>query len=175
MRLFQDTNVLLDVAMKRAGLVEGSSAVVSLCGSEPHECWIAWHTLSNIFYILHRHLKSATRSRQFVNELLAWVQVPAVDQGDACRARDLPMQDLEDAMKVAAAEACRADVIITRNVTDFTGSPIPACTPEDFLARNSGSTSFSYVLGGLSLANSGSSHVPDPHGQQAEHEREHRI
>lgn len=77
-----------------------------------------------------------------MNELLVWVQVAAVNQENACRARDLPMQDRKDAMQVAAAEACRADVIITRNVTDFTGSPIPACTPEDFLARNAGSTSF---------------------------------
>jgi hypothetical protein len=28
-----------------------------------------------------------------------------------------------------------ADYIITRNTKDFTASPIPAITPEDFLAR----------------------------------------
>ena len=43
---------------------------------------------------------------------------------------------LEDALQVSAAEACRADVILTRNKADF-GTPvrITVLTPEEFSSR----------------------------------------
>jgi len=41
-------------------------------------------------------------------------------------------------MQVVAAEAVAADMIITRNLRDFSGSPVPAIRPEDFLARFKG-------------------------------------
>jgi hypothetical protein len=43
------------------------------------------------------------------------------------------MRDFEDAMQVAAARECTADVIATRNTRDFGGSPIPARKPESIL------------------------------------------
>ena len=43
------------------------------------------------------------------------------------------MPDFENAMQVAAARACGARHIITRNVSDFRRSPIPALTPRDAL------------------------------------------
>jgi len=54
---------------------------------------------------------------------------------DAFRyAATLPMKDFEDAMQVAAARACGAEVIATRNVKDFRRSPIPAKTPDEVVA-----------------------------------------
>jgi len=43
------------------------------------------------------------------------------------------MADFEDAMQVAAAAACRAEVIATRNLRDFARSPIRAASPERLL------------------------------------------
>ena len=37
-------------------------------------------------------------------------------------------------MQAVAAEACGADCIVTRNKPDFTGSPVPVLTPQEFLA-----------------------------------------
>ncbi len=48
-------------------------------------------------------------------------------------AAKLPMADFEDAMQVAAARACGAQYIITRNLADFRRSPIPAIAPRDAL------------------------------------------
>ena len=48
---------------------------------------------------------------------------------------DLPMADFEDALQVAAASACGARSIVTRNARDFARSPIPAVTPAEALAR----------------------------------------
>ena len=41
----------------------------------------------------------------------------------------------EDAVQVAAARACGASHIVTRNVRHFARSPIPAITPREALAQ----------------------------------------
>jgi len=43
------------------------------------------------------------------------------------------MRDL-DGLQLAAAVACGADVLLTRNTDDFKDSPILVMTPEEFLA-----------------------------------------
>jgi len=45
------------------------------------------------------------------------------------------MSDFEDAIIAATALRENAEYIITRNIKDFTQSPIPAITPSDFLRR----------------------------------------
>ena len=45
----------------------------------------------------------------------------------------LEMTDFEDAMQVAAARACGARFVVTRNTRDFRRSPIPAITPQEAL------------------------------------------
>jgi len=50
-------------------------------------------------------------------------------------AAQLDMRNLEDAMQVAAAVACHADVIATRNIRDYSKSPIRAETPQAVLER----------------------------------------
>ena len=43
--------------------------------------------------------------------------------------------DLEDRLQVECAQMVNADYIITRNISDFSTSPIPAILPEDFLKK----------------------------------------
>lgn len=50
-------------------------------------------------------------------------------------AASLPMPDFEDAMQAAAARACGARHIVTRNVKDFERSPVPAITPQEALLQ----------------------------------------
>ena len=43
------------------------------------------------------------------------------------------MRDFEDAMQVAAARACGARHIVTRNLRDYARSPIPSISPQEVL------------------------------------------
>ena len=52
-------------------------------------------------------------------------------------ARALGMDDFEDAVVAASAEAAKCDHIATRNVADFAKSKVPAIHPADFLASYS--------------------------------------
>ena len=89
---------------------------------------MAWHTVSNVYYIVARERGTAF-ARQSIADFLAFVEVVRTDTADVRYALDLPMADFEDALQAAAARACGARSIVTRNVRDFARSPVPAVTP----------------------------------------------
>ena len=91
--------------------------------------------MATLAYLIERQ-HSAPQARDFVRSLLAWADVAATQRSDAQQALDWPMPDYEDALQAAAAVACGAQVVITRNVRDFKGSPVPAMTPEDFIRQH---------------------------------------
>jgi len=129
-----DADVLLDVALDLRPHVGQSTDLLDSLERSSAAGFIAWHTVSN-FYYLSVVRRGRPAARQFVTELLAFINVAPTSTEDMRYAARLAMRDLEDAMQVAAARACKADVIATRNVKDFHGSPIPAMKPADIVSQ----------------------------------------
>ena len=129
-----DTDVLIDVALDRRPYSGPSSELLNQVERGPQRAFVAWHTLSNFYYLV-RPAHGDADARDFISELVRFVAVAPVDTAAARYAVSLPMADFEDAMQVAAARACGAQHIVTRNVRDFVRSPIPAVTPQDALDR----------------------------------------
>ena len=133
MRLLLDINIILDVAFQRPG-EPASSALIASC-SQQNQAWLAWHSVATLAYLIERQL-NATTARSIIADLLTWAQVATTGHADAVQALKLPMADFEDALQAAAAQACGADYIITRNGRDFAKAPVAALSPEEFLARH---------------------------------------
>ena len=127
-----DTDVILDVALDRDPHVEASAALLDRLERGPVKGFVAWHTLSNLYYML-RPDGGGADVRAFLTGLTAFLRVAPPDTEGFRLAASLPMPDLEDAMQVAAALACGARFIATRNGRDFRTSPVPAITPADAL------------------------------------------
>jgi predicted nucleic acid-binding protein len=134
MRVFLDTNILLDVLLNRPGLVEGSEDVIVRSEDAGAAIFVAWHGLATAYYLLKRG-RTESEALAEVDKILAWAQVATAGDAEARTARNLGLPDFEDALQAAAAAACGADWIVTRDCNGFTNSPVPAITPEDFLAR----------------------------------------
>ena len=132
MRLLIDINVLLDVALQRPG-APASAQLLARCGRQ-YEAWLAWHSIATLAYLIERQ-QSAISGRDFIRGMLGWADVAQTSKVDALAALDLPIGDFEDALQVAAAMACGAQFVITRNERDFKNSPVPALSPDDFLRR----------------------------------------
>jgi predicted nucleic acid-binding protein len=131
MRALLDTDILLDVALAREPHASASADVLRWAEAGG-DAAVAWHSLTNCAYLLKGGGKS------FLERLLNLVEVAPVATADARRALALPLPDIEDAFQVAAALAWRADAIVTRNVSDFRRSPVPAISPAAFLKRTVG-------------------------------------
>jgi predicted nucleic acid-binding protein len=124
----------MDVALGRADFGPGSRALLEWCQRTPQTTVVAWHTISNLFYLLEA-ARSNAFAREFLGELLTFVTVAAGDTQAVRRALAMRMRDFEDALQVVAATSAEADYIVTRNVADYRGSMIPVLTPVDFLKR----------------------------------------
>ncbi|MGH7628038.1 MAG: hypothetical protein ACREOF_01345 [Gemmatimonadales bacterium] len=70
-----------------------------------------------------------------VFELARFVEVAPTTTESLRAAAALDLRDFEDAMQVAAAQACGAEVIATRKVRDYVRSPVRATTPRSLLAE----------------------------------------
>jgi predicted nucleic acid-binding protein len=129
-----DTDVLIDVALDRGEHAEPAGGLLDALEQRPGTGFLAWHTVSNFYYLVSP-ARGRTGTREFILDLLGFVEVAPTTTKDLRFAAQLQMQDFEDAMQVAAAVACRADVIATRNTRDYPRNPIPAETPKAVLQR----------------------------------------
>ena len=127
-----DTDILIDVALDRRPHSDASSGILEWVEKGGEEACIAWHTVSN-FHYLTRQALGGDGTLNFILDLTRFVSVSATDTESVRYAARLPMPDFEDAMQVAAARACGARLIITRNIPDYRQSPIPAITPAQAL------------------------------------------
>lgn len=129
-----DTDVLIDVAVDRHPHSEPASELLSRIEHGAEAAWIAWHTVANFYYLVAPTMGSMG-TRRFIADLTRFVSVSPTDTNGIRYAAELPMADFEDAMQVAAARACGARLIVTRNVKDYKRSPIPAVVPREALSR----------------------------------------
>lgn len=129
-----DTDVLIDVALDRHPHSQSSCKLLDRIERGARRTFVAWHTLSNFYYLVKR-TRGGADTRGFIADLVRFVSVAPADTNALRYAVSLPIPDFEDAMQVAAARACGAEHIVTRNVTDFERSPIPAITPGEALDR----------------------------------------
>jgi len=127
-----DTDVLIDVALDRQPFSDAASELLDRLQTGPKRAFVAWHTLSNFCYLVAPS-HGGSDVRDFITELIRFVAVAECGTEAIAYAAQLVMIDFEDAMQVAAARACGARFIVTRNTRDFRRSPIPAITPSEAL------------------------------------------
>lgn len=129
-----DTDVLIGVALDELPHSDASSEILEWIEKGGEDACIAWHTVSNLYHIVAiRERRGRDSALNFILHLTRFVSVVPTDTESVRYAARLPMSDFEDAMQVAAARACGARLIITRNISDYRQSPIPAITPAQAL------------------------------------------
>lgn len=129
-----DLNVVLDVLLERPGYAAARD-VLLLGENGSHRLHLSSHAVPTFAYLLE-HAKVPHRT---IHEQLDWVlhmfQISPVHADLLAEALKSPLRDYEDAVVEVTATECHAEAIITRNIKDFKGSRVPACTPEDYLAN----------------------------------------
>jgi predicted nucleic acid-binding protein len=132
MKLLIDTNIILDVLMKRADFYDKSSRVLKLCEINKAEGFLSATSVTDVHYFLRKAV-SHDQVRETMKTLLAIIDVAAVTKADIHHAFSYDMADYEDAVQTACAKRIGADYIVTRNQKDFLASPVKAVAPDFFL------------------------------------------
>ena len=122
-----DTDVLIDIALDRRPHSEPASELLDRVERGAHSAYIAWHTVSNFYYLVAPS-SGGMNARDFIVDLTRFVEVAPTDTQALHYAAELPMADFEDA--ASRRRSCAARYIVTRNVKDFA-----LANPRDHPAR----------------------------------------
>jgi len=133
MKIVIDNNVILDVFQNREPFVQFSSRVLRLVETKQVKGYVTANSITDIHYVLSRALKDKEKVYAAIDILLQLIDIIDVTAKDVKNAFHPDVGDFEDELISVCAKRTKMDYIITRNIKDFTNSPVPAITPEDFL------------------------------------------
>ena len=132
MKVVVDLNILIDVLQQREPFFSASAKVCDLISNGRCEGVVAAHSVTTLFYIIHRC--ADWRSADVAFEwMLSTFKVAPADKSVFLAARALGFSDFEDAVVAATAAANLCDFIVTRNLNDFSQSTVPAVAPEEMI------------------------------------------
>ena len=132
-RVLLDVNVVLDVLLDRAPFADASSAVWAAVEQGHAEGLLSAHAVTTLHY-LNEKAVGGRMARQTTDALLSVFDVASVDGSVLNAALALHWTDFEDAVTAAAAKRAKCDALVTRNPSDFKGSPVRVLTPSEAVA-----------------------------------------
>lgn len=127
-----DINILLDVLQLREPFFEASARLLTLIEAGKVRGYIATHSITTLFYLIQKD-KSSAQARANITSLLQFLEIAPVDQNTIEQALNLDYRDFEDAVQMISALQCKAEFLITRNVSDYQPALLPVIQPVDFL------------------------------------------
>jgi predicted nucleic acid-binding protein len=133
MRVLFDTNIILDFLEKRAPFNEAADRLFEACDKTIISGFIAAQSIADIFYILRKDYSVEERKNMLLGICELLIIVGSNSEQIIAALTNEDFTDLEDCIQTECAKSINAAYIITRNIEDFTASPVPAILPEDFL------------------------------------------
>ena len=132
MKIWIDTNIILDVLTNRKGFVEASEKIFKLCEVHKVIGYVSALSISDMIYIMRKESDKATTA-SMIEKLSLIFNVIELKAEDLLTAAKMDFEDFEDAIQSIGAERVKADYIITRNIKDFKNSSVPVVGPSEFL------------------------------------------
>ncbi len=131
MRAVFDTNVLIDFFLDREPFAADATDLIERAQRLEFQ-GVACATSFTTVDCLARKAVGAEEARAQIAFLLSTLEVGPVNGAILQAAFESAIRDFEDAVVVESARRTHADYIVTRDLKDFGGSPIPVHTPESF-------------------------------------------
>lgn len=132
-KVFIDTNIILDIFLKRDPFFTNSQKTVLECVENnliPH---ISGSSVTDLFYICKKSGMERDVILDHLKGLLKAFEVVIIDKSSILNAISSGIKDFEDAVQILACQKEKIDLIVTRNKKDFITERIPVQTPEEFL------------------------------------------
>ena len=133
MIVYFDTNVVVDILLKREPFFMDSFKALSEIAGKSANGIIGTSAITDIYYIVNKEMKDREKSLNSIFNILKILLLVETIPQDIFTAKTLNMPDFEDSVVSAIANRNGAEYIITRNVDDFAKSSVPAILPSDFL------------------------------------------
>ena len=132
MKIFVDTNILLDVLTKREPFYKNSAVIWSLVEDGIVEGYISAISVNNVFYI-SKKLHDLKHAQGLVDKILKDFQIIELNYEILKLSRTISDRDYEDLIQYFSAIRSGSKYLITRNKDDFPETGIEILEPAEFL------------------------------------------
>ena len=135
MKVFVDTNIFIDILLNRKDFVKESTQVYKLCENYIIKGYVAPISINNIYYICRKTVNQDELT-SFLCDISHFFTISLMNNESVVFAKNLNINDFEDALQSAMAIQSGCDCIVTRNIADYKKvSGIEVFEPKEFLAK----------------------------------------
>ena len=135
MRILVDTNVFIDLLLKREPFYNDGVEFIKKCRRERHEIYVNSMQFRDIEYIIRKSVDDKKTYDMLINGVYGIVnKVIPLTADDAINAIYEPGKDFEDTLLANSAESAGLQVIVSSNAKDFYPTGIRAFTLKEFNA-----------------------------------------
>jgi len=132
MRVLLDANIWIDLAV-RPSTQKHSISLYQKLEEIHHIICFPLCAYTTVHYVIQQTVNQVAAT-EFLNKLVQRrIRFVAFREPEVRVAHSLTFDDHEDACIAASALACSAEYIVTRNINDFSRSPVAAIEPKKLL------------------------------------------
>ena len=132
MKVFLDTNVVLDFLGERSLFFDSSEKIMSLGDLGKINIYVSALTFATCNYFLKKRFSTSIAIDK-LNKFKILSNITTIDEVVIEKSLTSNFSDFEDAIQYFSATKHQCDFIITRNPKDFKFSKLLVLTPDEFL------------------------------------------
>ncbi len=134
MKIFLDSDVLLDLLLGRELFLEDIKWILELSLSNHYKLYTSSIIIANIHYLISK-TSNADKAKEKVNKLLSFIKILNVGEKEIRSSIESKFKGFEDGIQNFSAVNSDMQIIVTRNIKDFKTSNLSILTPKEFLVK----------------------------------------
>ncbi len=133
MRILVDTNVFIDLILKREPYYQDDVNFINNCKEQRHEMYISAMSFRDIEYVIRKSIHNVDEVKRILNKVYGLVtKIVPIEADDAINTLFEYEKDFEDYLLSCSAESAMLDCIVTNNKKDFVQPRIKAFSVQEF-------------------------------------------
>lgn len=132
MKLFLDTNVMLDFLGEREHFYISAAKIATLADKRTLQIVVSALSYATVSYILIKY-DGQEKTKDKLRKFKVISEICELDELIIDKVLNSDFSDFEDSLQYFSALSTECDIIITRSGKDFKKSEIPIMTPDEFL------------------------------------------
>ena len=128
-----DTCIIIDALQSREPFNKDAETIFLSVANRRCVGFLTANSVTDIYFLMHKALHSAAETRKALGILFSLFEIIDTCGIDCRKALTSGVSDYEDAVMIETAARAEIDCIVTRNLKDYAGAPMPVYSPTQFI------------------------------------------
>ena len=128
-----DTCIIIDALQSREPFNKDAETIFLSVANRRCVGFLTANSVTDIYFLMHKALHSAAETRKALGILFSLFEIIDTCGIDCRKALTSGVSDYEDAVMIETAARAEIDCIVTRNLKDYAGAPMPVYSPTQLI------------------------------------------